>query len=276
MTSPSSYPTPPANLVQNRLTSLVGRSSGYLESLPPTIQHRITGLKGLQTKHSALEAEFQKDIFELEKKYAEKYRPLYERRKALVVGASEPTDEEVTKGEEEESDEEEDEDSEDEDEEEEEKKEKVRPTKDELEKGPKGIPEFWLTALKNHLGLSELITERDEECLKWLTDVRLEYPKEKPGFTLVFEFGKEAKGWFKNEVRSLSLLLKWRGVLTAFSIILDSREDLLLSRWSGIRGRFRLWPCCWNQDRLGWWKRFDCQNRDQEAKEQEYVFSIFV
>lgn len=38
-----------------------------------------------------------------------------------------------------------------------------------------GIPEFWLTALRNHIGLSELITERDAAALKHLIDVRFEH-----------------------------------------------------------------------------------------------------
>lgn len=56
-----------------------------------------------------------------------------------------------------------------------------------------------MTTLKNHLGLSELITERDEEALKHLVDIRLEYPVDKPGFTLVFSFAKGAKAFFENE-----------------------------------------------------------------------------
>ncbi|KAM0748434.1 NAP-domain-containing protein [Meredithblackwellia eburnea MCA 4105] len=188
-----------ASLVQGRLTSLVGRSSGYVEGLPAPIRRRITGLKGVQAAHTAIEAEFQKDIFELEKKYAEKYRPLYERRRALVEGKDEPTGDEIEKGEKEEEDEEEDDyDSEDDDDEPKEKKKAPAPTAEETAAAPKGIPEFWLTALKNHLGLSDLITEKDEEALKFLVDIRLEYPSERPGFTLVFEFAEGAKAFFKN------------------------------------------------------------------------------
>jgi nucleosome assembly protein 1-like 1 len=35
-----------------------------------------------------------------------------------------------------------------------------------------GVPQFWLTALRNHVELQSLITERDEEALGYLTDVR--------------------------------------------------------------------------------------------------------
>ena len=193
------YPST-ANLIQGRLTSLVGRSSGYIEGLEGPVRRRVTGLKGVPAEHTKIEAEFQKDIFELEKKYAEKYRPLYERRRALIEGKDEPSASEITSGEKEE-DESDDEDELDSDDEDDEPKPKVHapaPTADELAAAPKGIPEFWLTALKNHLGLSDLITERDEEALKYLVDIRLEYPQDKPGFTLIFEFSEPAKAFFAN------------------------------------------------------------------------------
>lgn len=58
------------------------------------------------------------------------------------------------------------------------------------------IPEFWLTALRNHIGLNEMITDRDAPALKHLQDVRLSYIDEpakgdKPlqhGYKLAFVF----------------------------------------------------------------------------------------
>ncbi|WVQ81950.1 hypothetical protein IAT38_004077 [Cryptococcus sp. DSM 104549] len=163
-------------LAQHKLDDLIGRSSGYIESLPASVRRRIDGLKGVQEEHTKIEVEFQMAILELEKKFAAKYQPLYERRQAIVTGQAEPTDEEVTKGKEADSD--------DEDEEE-------GATVEEIDESDvsKGIPEFWLTALKNHLPVAETITERDEEALKSLIDVRLSYPEEdQPGFKLHFVF----------------------------------------------------------------------------------------
>ncbi|GAA6032294.1 hypothetical protein JCM8097_008103 [Rhodosporidiobolus ruineniae] len=191
-----------AQLVQGRLSNLIGTSSGYVESLPPAIQYRLTALKGVQHDHSALEAEFQKDIFELEKKYAEKYRPLYERRRALIEGKDEPKPDEIEKGVkvEQEEDESDFEDEEDDEEDKEPKQRGVKPSDEELSSAPKGIPEFWLTALKNHLGLSELITERDEEALKHLVDIRVSYPAGgKSGFSLEFDFDEGAQEFFTNK-----------------------------------------------------------------------------
>ncbi|KAI1002228.1 putative nucleosome assembly protein [Podosphaera aphanis] len=160
-------------MIQGKLGSLVGRSSGYIESLPPDVRRRVAGLKGIQKKHAKLETQFQEAVLELEKSYFAKFTPLYIKRSRIVNGISEPTDEEIKDGE-----------SSDEDEVE---------KSDDKEKEPldiKGIPEFWLSAMKNHISLADIITEKDEEVLKALIDVRMEYLVNRPGFKLVFEFGE--------------------------------------------------------------------------------------
>ncbi|OTB05792.1 hypothetical protein M426DRAFT_56270 [Hypoxylon sp. CI-4A] len=163
-------------MIQGRLGSLVGRSSGYIESLPAVVRRRVAGLKGIQKDHSKLEAEFQEEVLQLEKKYFAKFTPLYEQRAAIINGKEEPTDAQVEAGEEEDEDEE--------DEAKPEKEEKATPETAEL---VKGIPEFWLSAMKNQISLAEMITERDEAALRYLTDIRMEY-LDKPGFRLIFEF----------------------------------------------------------------------------------------
>lgn len=162
-------------MIQGKLGSLVGRSSGYIESLPAPVRRRVAGLKGVQKEQAKLEAEFQEEVLQLEKKYFIKYTPLYEKRSKIVNGAAEPNDEEVKAGEREE-------------EEGAEEGTKAE-TKEESQNAEdvKGIPEFWLSAMKNQVSLAELITERDEAALKHLTDIRMEY-LEKPGFRLIFEF----------------------------------------------------------------------------------------
>jgi nucleosome assembly protein 1-like 1 len=165
------------SLIQGRLGSLVGRSSGYIESLPAEIKRRVAGLKGIQKEHSKLEAEFQEEVLQLEKKYFAKFTPLYEQRSAIVNGKTEPTEDQVKAGEE------------DEEEEEEEgaaiKEEKPAEGTEKVS----GIPEFWLSAMKNQVSLAEMITDRDEGALKSLVDIRMEY-LDKPGFRLIFEFAE--------------------------------------------------------------------------------------
>ncbi|KAF7957568.1 hypothetical protein EAE96_003143 [Botrytis aclada] len=158
-------------IIQGKLGSLVGRSSGYVESLPTPVRRRVAGLKGVQKEHSKLEAEFQEEVLELEKKYFAKFTPLYQKRAKIVNGEVEPTEEEIKSGEE------------DDEEHDAEQTEKV----DESAEKIAGIPEFWLSAMKNQVSLAEMITDRDEAALKDLTDIQMEY-LDKPGFRLIFQF----------------------------------------------------------------------------------------
>ena len=172
-------------MIQGKLGSLVGRSSGYIESLPTPVRRRVAGLKGVQKEHAKLEAEFQEEVLQLEKKYFAKFTPLYEKRAKIVNGAAEPTEEEVKAGE-----------AEDEE-------DSAKPTKeestteDQSSESISGIPEFWLSAIKNQISLAELITDRDEGVLKFLTDIRMEY-LDQPGFRLIFEFAENE--FFSNKI----------------------------------------------------------------------------
>ncbi len=180
-----------AAMVQDKLSSLVGRSSGYVESLPNHIRRRVEGLKGVQVEHHKIEADFQKEILELEKKYAQRYKPLYERRAAIIRARPSTTADEVKAGEAVDADEDD----------EDEQPESLADVKAPAE-GANGIPEFWLTALKNHIALSELITERDEEALRALVDVRMSYLVDQAGFKLEFEFDPSKNDYFTNSVLS--------------------------------------------------------------------------
>lgn len=159
-------------MIQGKLGSLVGRSSGYVESLPAPVRRRVAGLKGVQKEHSKLEAAFQEEVLQLEKKYFAKFTPLYQKRAKIISGAAEPTAEEIKAGEED-------------DEEETESAEAEK--SEESSENVTGIPEFWLSAMKNQDSLAEMITDRDEVALKALTDVQMEY-LDQPGFRLIFEF----------------------------------------------------------------------------------------
>ncbi|KAI4104868.1 MAG: hypothetical protein LQ339_003712 [Xanthoria mediterranea] len=164
------------SMIQGKLGSLVGKSSGYIESLPAPVRRRVAGLKGVQKEHSKLEVQFQEEVLQLEKKYFAKFSPLYEKRAKIVNGATEPTEEEVKAGESADG-------------EDEESAKAESPEDQEATADLAGIPEFWLSAMKNQVSLAELITARDEAALKLLTDIRMEY-LEKPGFRLLFEFAE--------------------------------------------------------------------------------------
>ncbi|CAH2354721.1 nucleosome assembly protein [[Candida] railenensis] len=179
------------SMIQGKLGNLVGQQSGYIESLPKKVKNRVFGLKSIQQKQMELEAEFQKELLNLEKRYFKKYEPLYERRKQIVNGDEEPTPEEIEEGEIlNEEDEDEDEKKIEELDEDEEKE-------GESEEAEKGIPGFWLTALENLQTVSETITDRDSEVLQFVKDIRMEY-LETPGFELIFEFNENP--YFTNQI----------------------------------------------------------------------------
>ena len=124
------------------------------------------------------------------KQYLELQKPLYERRNAIITGVSTATSEEIAAGE---AASLKDDDT-------------YTPLSKDAPPSSTGIPEFWLTALRNHIALSDLITERDANALKHLVDVRLEYLKEgdvnategKAGFKIIFEFSPN--DFFENNV----------------------------------------------------------------------------
>ncbi|KAJ7606636.1 nucleosome assembly protein [Roridomyces roridus] len=186
-------------MVQGRLSDLVGRSSGYIEALPKKVRRSVEGLKGVQVAQTDLQNQYKRECLELERKYLELQKPLYARRYAIITGAAAVTTEEVAAGE-------------------------AQSIKDDEDYTPidadtddaegadiKGIPDFWLTALRNHPGLAELITDRDAEALAHLKDVTLSYlPKKgeegefagKPGFTITFHWDADANPFFTNKTLS--------------------------------------------------------------------------
>jgi nucleosome assembly protein 1-like 1 len=175
------------SMIQGKLGTLVGAPSGYIDGLPKVVKDRIRGLKALQSQQSELEAELEAEILKLEKQWHKRYEPLFKKRAQLIAGEIEPTEEEILAGK---KIEEEDDEEHDEDEEEEEKEEEEDDEEDsEEDSDVKGIPDFWLTALKTHPDLSLLISDRDDEALHYLTDIRMDY-LDQPGFALNFDFAE--------------------------------------------------------------------------------------
>jgi len=177
-------------LVQGRLAELIGKSSGYIESLPLEVKYSVEALKGIQTKQDELQAQLKREITELEKKYLDLTKPLFERRNGIISGKEVPTREEVEAGTQYSLKDD----------------ETYTPLPKDDTLSAAAIPEFWLTALRNHIGLADLITDRDETALKHLIDIRYEYltdsPEDehsgKPGFKLIFTFSPNE--FFDNEI----------------------------------------------------------------------------
>jgi nucleosome assembly protein 1-like 1 len=55
-------------LVHGKLAGLVGKSSGYIESLPAPVKKNVEALKGVQVKQNELQNQYKRECLELEKK----------------------------------------------------------------------------------------------------------------------------------------------------------------------------------------------------------------
>lgn len=134
-----------------------------MASLPPDVRRRINALKKIQLDSTKIEAQFFKEVHELECKYIQQYVPLYKTREAIVTGAYEPTDDECKWALDEEEELSKD------------LKEKAVVAdvkKEEVPAPVKGIPDFWLTVFRNVNLLADMLQEHDEPILKHLIDIK--------------------------------------------------------------------------------------------------------
>lgn len=164
--------------VQAKLNGLMGVGTGFIETLPECVKRRINALKNIQVECAKLEGKFYEEAHLLEMKYAELFKPLYDKRNDIVNAVHEPNEEEATwvePGEDNEEEEEEKKKAEEEEkakavEENKEKTEEEKIAEDVLNKlkmdeNTKGIPEFWLIAMKNVELLEEMIQVRKNKII---------------------------------------------------------------------------------------------------------------
>ncbi|XP_010541074.1 PREDICTED: nucleosome assembly protein 1;2-like isoform X2 [Tarenaya hassleriana] len=159
------------NALKNKLQNLAGQHSDVLENLTPKVRKRVEALREIQNQYDELEAKFLEERAALEAKYQKLYQPLYTKRYEIVNGVVEV---------------------------------EVTPEEIKAEQGEdkaaedKGVPDFWLIALKNNDVITEEITERDEGALKYLKDIKWSRVEEPKGFKLEFFFDQNP--YFKNNV----------------------------------------------------------------------------
>ncbi|KAK1159867.1 nucleosome assembly protein 1-like 4 isoform X1 [Acipenser oxyrinchus oxyrinchus] len=180
--------------LQERLESASHTPSTIMDSIPIQVKRRVNALKQLQVKCAHIEAKFYEEVHELERKYAALYQPLFDKRREVVTGSIEPTDEECewhSEGEEE-----------DELAEDMKKKATVEENKEDAvpKEDLKGIPGFWITIFRNVDILSDLVHEHDEPILNHLQDIKVKFsdPGQPLSFTLEFLF--EPNDFFNNVV----------------------------------------------------------------------------
>jgi len=64
-------------IVRGRLAGLLGKSSGYVESLPDGAKKTIEALKGVQVKQNELQNQYKRECLELEKKVSHPPSPFF-------------------------------------------------------------------------------------------------------------------------------------------------------------------------------------------------------
>lgn len=174
-----------------------------LAMLPEKVKRRLRALKKKQLETFHVEAKFFEEVHALECKYHKRYEELFEARARIVSGRHEPTDDEcdwksdyedelvkklarcTTEERREEGD--------------------VASGKEEADE-VLGVPDFWLTILKNVGMLSEMVQEYDEPILKHLTDITVHVKEQPMGFVLEFHFSPNE--YFSNETLTKEYYMK--------------------------------------------------------------------
>lgn len=142
-------------------------------------------MKKLQLDTINLDAEFHREVYDLEQKFQLKHDRIFKKRFDIVNGSYQPADEEcMLPGIEMKMD---------------------KPA--EGEDNPKGIPIFWLTLMRNVKDLNNMVQEHDEKVLKHLVDVRA-FSKPAPNLSFQLEFHFEPNEFFQNAVLSKTYLMK--------------------------------------------------------------------
>ncbi|GJW98781.1 nucleosome assembly protein 1;4-like protein [Tanacetum coccineum] len=159
------------NVLKSKLNNLSGQHPDFLDTLSANVIQRIGVLKDLQSQHDELEAKYLEEKAELEAKYLKLYEPLYAKRYEIVNGLTEV--EGVSN-------------------------DNVVDKENNESTGDKGVPNFWLTAMKSNDVLADEISESDEGALQYLKDVKWSRVAGAKGFKLEFFF--DPNPYFKNSV----------------------------------------------------------------------------
>ena len=165
----------------------------FVSMLPKDVRQRVMKLKELNSQRDAILEDYLRERAELEHKFSNICKPLYKQRFEIVNGNQDDSIREEEKlkleAKKDEGDDPQSEvaivDSDD-------------ASEDKEEKNLVGVPEFWTCAIANIDTVSELVTERDNECLLCLEDIVCEDFEDGKGFTLQFHFHENP--FFTNKV----------------------------------------------------------------------------
>jgi nucleosome assembly protein 1-like 1 len=146
-----------------------------------SMKQKLVAIKNLIVKRLALEKEFKAQHFKLEAKYEALYKPFYDKRAKVIEGSTEVTVEEIQ-----------------------DQLEHVNIKDPQAPNAEVGVPQFWLQCLQNTDQFGSLINKKDEEILKHLKDITVDFD-ESGSFKLHFHFS--ANQYFDHTTLTREFLL---------------------------------------------------------------------
>lgn len=186
----------------------------FVGTLPEKIQKRVQVLFGLHQQYEDIEKKYDEREMAIHVEFEKEMAPFYARRRAILSGEEDATDEEVKGGFPEDHE------------------GKVNTTLDEetkKEESPVGLKDFWLTVLKNHMVISPLIEEEDESLLSHLIDLNSCVTSGNiKNFRVTFTF--RPNEYIKETELTLSLTSTEKGTEIEKSPITFSKPDFLFRK----------------------------------------------
>lgn len=163
----------------------------FMAELPQRVRHRVEKMKELNNLRDEIMEDYLKERAALEKKYSDLCKPLYAERAEIIVGKKDQEIADVIQSKKADSTSDGDDDD----------------VGEEDDENLVGVPEFWSCCIHNIEAVSELVTERDNDCLLYLKNVICEDFDDGKGFELQFYFRDNP--YFTNEclVKRCKLLL---------------------------------------------------------------------
>uniref|UniRef100_A0A1Q3FTJ6 Putative nucleosome assembly protein nap-1 n=1 Tax=Culex tarsalis TaxID=7177 RepID=A0A1Q3FTJ6_CULTA len=191
-TEPPPPPPPPSQSIRlQRSQSLLRQISNLdfkinqmkrIASLPVAQRAKVAALRQNQMRLIEQQAEFHRQVHDLEVQFQAKFREPNEKRRQIVTGSYALKPEDLPEG-------------------------WTAGMGDDAADQSRGVPEFWLTVFKMTQVLQVMIQEKDEEVLRRLVDVRAVVRSEpEAGFDLLFEF--EPNEFFCDRILKKSYLMR--------------------------------------------------------------------
>ncbi|XP_073983131.1 nucleosome assembly protein 1-like 1-A isoform X2 [Rhodnius prolixus] len=181
------------NAVEGTLSNMYARDQLLmLYALPQPIKKRIRALKKQQVSIINMEANFYNDIHNIEMKYYQQYKAIFDKRAKIIAGKYEPSEDELhpepkvpdmTP----------------------EVEARLKMEQEKIPEGP-GVPNFWLTIFRNVGVLNDVTYPQDDDILKHLVDIRVTLNNNPMGFLLEFMF--TPNDYFTNTVLSKEYFMK--------------------------------------------------------------------